>query len=311
LGPVLFIVLSWNLYSQLKAQKDLDAQINIIARSYKSVSFYFVIFLMFLNYGIEAYKWKKLILPIEKISLKKSIKSIFAGCSITMLTPNRIGEYGGRVIYLKEGHRLKAIPVTILGSISQLLITVFIGTIGIFVVKAFPEFDFQIKSLPWLVENVLLIMSLLASILISLLYFQFTRLANKISKVKFLSFVKMYNSTLSRKELFEILFLSFLRYLVFVLQYLIMLKLMHVEIGVFPAFWLISIFFLVLAFAPTSAFIDLPLRAFAAVSLLKIYSDNIAGIQLACFGIWLINLILPAFIGSTLIFGIKIFRRND
>ena len=60
---------------------------------------------------------------------------MLAGCSITMLTPNRIGEYGGRIMYVQEQHRLKAISLTILGSISQLTITMFMGTTGLAILK--------------------------------------------------------------------------------------------------------------------------------------------------------------------------------
>ncbi|MEO5968080.1 MAG: hypothetical protein ABIP68_00720, partial [Ferruginibacter sp.] len=115
----------------------------------------------------------------------------------------------------------------------------------------------------------------------------------------------------SGKQLLRIVLLSFVRYLVFILQYVILLHLMDVKIDPFLCIWILSIFFLILAFAPTIGFIDLPLRAFAAVALFKIYSQNVAGIQAASFGIWLINLIVPAFIGSFLIIGIKFLKQNE
>jgi hypothetical protein len=50
--------------------------------------------------------------------------------------------------------------------------------------------------------------------------------------------------------------------------------------------------------------------ATASVKLLSVYSSNVLGIQAAAFGIWLINLVIPALIGSLLIFGIKIMKER-
>jgi len=60
--------------------------------------------------------------------------------------------------------------------------------------------------------------------------------------------------------------------------------------------------------APTIGFTELPVRATASVELFKLYSSNIVGIQAAALGIWIINLVIPAIIGSLLIFGIKITK---
>ena len=52
--------------------------------------------------------------------------------SLAMNTPNGSGEYFGRILYVKEGNRLRAITLTLVGSISQLIVTMVLGTIGFF-----------------------------------------------------------------------------------------------------------------------------------------------------------------------------------
>ena len=99
--------------------------------------FWLVIFLMFVNWGIEAIKWQLLIKHIQQFSFFRSFKSVLSGCSVTMLTPNRVGEYGGRILYVKEDNRIKAISLTIVGSISQLLVTMIMGCFGLFFFKIF------------------------------------------------------------------------------------------------------------------------------------------------------------------------------
>ena len=105
----------------------------------------------------------------------------------------------------------------------------------------------------------------------------------------------------------RVLVLSFLRYIVFVVQYVLMLQLMQVEVTAGQAFWLISVLFLLLAVIPTIALADLGIRGQASLELFGLFSPNKLGIITASAGIWCINLVFPALIGSVLIAGIKIF----
>ncbi len=89
--------------------------------------FWLVILLAFVNWGIEARKWQVLIKTFAKNSFSESIRSVLSGLALSLNTPNRMGEYGGRILYVKDGSRLKAISLSIAGSISQLIITLIIG----------------------------------------------------------------------------------------------------------------------------------------------------------------------------------------
>ena len=275
--------------------------------------FWIVFFLMFINWGLEARKWQLLLAPLEKFSFFKAFKSVLSGCSVTMLTPNRIGEYGGRIVYVQEEHRLGAIPLTILGSISQLSVTVIMGTVGLFVFRYAQADAALFKILPAFAANILMYISVISSVVLVSVYLRVSIIISLISR---LSFLKKFNKYLqllnsfNRKQLLRILFLSFLRYMVFILQYLLLLKVMHVDISIFVCFWLLSVFYLVMAMAPTIGFTELPVRAAASVELLQLYSSNIIGIQAASLGIWLINLAIPAIAGSLLIFGIKIMKEK-
>jgi hypothetical protein len=313
LGPVLFIVLSWSLYKQIAHQPDLPERWAQIRQSWQQLPFWIVLLLMPLNWGLEAAKWQLLVSPLERLSFSTSFKSVLAGCSVTMLTPNRIGEYGGRIIYVQEEHRISAIPLTILGSISQLFITVIMGTAGLITLKYFSgEGVLLFKTMPGLGE-IVLVMSIVASIVLIMIYLRVGLLVKVMRRIRFLQglirYVELLN-TFSRKQLLRILFLSFLRYGVFILQYILLLKVMQVNIANFECFWLLSVFYLVMALAPTVGFTELPVRAAASVELLQLYSSNIIGIQAASLGIWLINLVAPAIVGSLLIFGIKIMKER-
>jgi hypothetical protein len=230
-----------------------------------------------------------------------------------MLTPNRIGEYGGRIMYVAEEHRLKAISLTILGSISQLGITMMMGTLGLLMLKRLPEGGRLFGSLPLFLNDAILYISFIVTVILLLLYFKVHFFIQLFSKVKILKGVIKYIDVVdifSGKQLLRILFLSFFRYMVFILQYVLLLQVMGVHISLLLSFWILAIFYLTMVLLPTIGFIELPVRATASLKLLSIYSTNVLGIQAAAFGIWLINLVIPAIIGSLLIFGIKIMKER-
>ena len=296
-------------------QPDLPQRWAHIKSSWKNPTFWLVLLLMFVNYFLEARKWQLLLKPLERFSLVKAFKSVMAGCSITMLTPNRIGEYGGRILYVEEQNRLKAISLSVLGSLSQLLVTIVMGTTGLFVLTFFSDNnEVSFTFIPQVLSNTLLFTSLVLSFFLIMFYLRIGWLIHLMGKARILEkplkYVKLLDQ-FSGKQLLRILFLSLVRYMAFILQYMLLLSVMEVGIGFILCFWLLTIFYLVMAVAPTIGFTELPLRATATVEIFKLYSGNILGIQAAALGIWLINLVLPAIIGSILILGIKITKENE
>ena len=262
---------------------------------------------------MEARKWQLLMMPLERLSFITAFKSVLAGCSVTMLTPNRIGEYGGRIIYVKEENRLDAIPLTILGSVSQLFITLLMGTVGLAILKYYKGDQKIFQFLPSYAGDVLFFISIGASAFFLLIYLRAGLIVKLLGRIKRLNkFVDhiLLLKTFSRKQLLRILSLSFFRYMVFILQYILLLKVMHVDMGFVMCFWLLTIFYLIMAMAPTIGFTELPVRAAAIVEILQPFSSNLLGMQAAALGIWLINLVVPAVVGSILFLGIKIMKEK-
>jgi hypothetical protein len=309
LGPVLLIVLCYSLYRQLIQQHDLEQRWQQVKHSWKGWKFLTVIILMLVNWGIEAKKWQLLVLHMQQFSFIKAFKSVLAGCSITMLTPNRIGEYGGRILFLNEENRIKAISLNIASSISQLLITLVMGCAGLIFLRYFSQNSSNaLNVLPHFWGNVLIYFSITGTVLLFLFYIRLAWLVRLIENVPAFTKAVKHITVLdefSARQLLTVLSLSLLRYVVFVLQYILLLQVMQVDIEVGLSFWLITVFYLLMAVAPTIGFLELPVRAKASIELMKMYSTNTLGIETAALAIWLINLVIPALIGSILILGIK------
>lgn len=325
LGPVLFIWVSFSIYREIQQQKEFHASEIIkhamLGQNLQKVLWVFI--LMIVNWGIEARKWQVLVRSIEGISLLKAFKAVFTGQSLAVNTPNRIGEYVGRVVYLDEGHRLKGIALTIVGSLSQTIITLFAGLVGMFMMKesltdSIKHILTKIGALDKLPKTTILaydiifygVLFMVAVLLV--IYFELSWLTKLLER---LPFVRRYSYLIEKLEGFHwleltrILSLSVIRYVVFVVQFILLLQVFEVSIPFWQAAGLISVFFLVLAVVPTISSIELSLRGLAAVELFGILSTNKLGIIYTAGGIWFINLIIPALIGSLLIFGIKLFKR--
>jgi hypothetical protein len=314
LGPVLLTVLCISLYRQLMQQHDLEQRWLQVKQSWKSLEFLAVIFLMFVNWGIEAKKWQLLVLHVQGFTFIRAFKSVLSGCSITMLTPNRIGEYGGRILFVKEEHRIKAISLNIVSSISQLLVTMIMGCAGLIFLRFFSHNNHNALSvLPDFWGNVLIYFSISGTVLLFLFYIRLGWLVSLMEKLaafnKIVKHIKVLDE-FSAGQLLKLLSLSLLRYVVFVMQYVLLLQVLQVNIEAGLSFWLITVFYLVMAVAPTIGFLELPVRAKASMELMKLYSSNTLGIETAALAIWVINLVVPALIGSLLILGIKIVKER-
>lgn len=274
--------------------------------------FWMVISFVFINWGLEARKWQILLSNIQPVSFFTSFKSVLCGVTLSLNTPNRIGEYGGRILFIKEGNRIRAITVSIVGGMAQLIITMLMGCIGLAYIL------FSLNSMAavmgisvfWL--RIFLYGSSFGMIVFMIFFFRLSWLIRLLEKLpyaeKFSRYINVLE-TFEAKVLLRLLSISLFRYIVFVLQYILMLQLLQVEQNMWTGFWLISVMFWILAIIPTFAIADLGIRG-TVLKTLFFYSNNVLGILTVTFGIWVINLFIPALIGSLLILGIKIRKEK-
>jgi uncharacterized membrane protein YbhN (UPF0104 family) len=308
LGPLLFIWLAWSIYKEIKHQPDLSIAWQHIRESFGGPMIWnlaAVIVLMLVNWSVEALKWKMAVQQVQTVSFGKAFKAVLSGVSFSVSTPNRVGEYLGRVMYMDEGNRLKTISITIVSSMSQLIITLLMGSIGLVILRPAIEEGHLISSI-WM--KVILYGVLAALSVLTLFYFKLSWLIKWIDRLpgsqRFAYLIRAledFNATL----LIRLLSLSLFRFIVFIIQYYLLFRLFNVEISWWQSFWAVSVSFLVLAAIPSFAILELMQRGYVTKTIVGLYSTNIAGIGLTTAGIWLINLIIPAIIGSLLILGIK------
>ena len=89
-----------------------------------------VLLLMPVNWMLESRKWQFLTSSTVAITFKTSLKAVLAGLNTGFITPNRYGEFAGRIFFLPEAHRLTGVLLSFINSVSQSLVVTFFGLIG-------------------------------------------------------------------------------------------------------------------------------------------------------------------------------------
>jgi uncharacterized membrane protein YbhN (UPF0104 family) len=286
------------------------------------------VLLVLVNWGVETGKWQYLIRKIEKVNFFRAFKAVLAGVAISSFTPNRIGEFLGRVFILEKANRVEGILITILGSISQFLVTFILGASGIAIfVLVFKgliteELGISGQLFTWLYLALALItLALFAFLLmlflkVSVVKDFVNRLAgNRWKKIK--KYTRVFN-LYQPGELAKVLGYSLLRYFIYTLQFYLMLRVFGVNLPLIPGLVMISIILFAITIIPTIAIAELGIRGSLAIFIIGTYLNSHGlsdlnldmGIIAASSGIWLINLAIPALIGAIMVFNLKFFRKN-
>lgn len=301
LCSLLFLVLTgYVIYRQIIKQTDWMLHKHMVMESWKNPMLWLAFFLMPLNWGLETLKWRRLMKPLELLPFGKAWRAVMAGCSVTMFTPNRVGEYGGRMLFIQTENRVSSISVTMVGGLNQLVVTCWMGLLALpfFYVQvelpANSALQIWMQSLGWSVV-------FLASVFLTLALFRVSWIFEKLSGISFLEKPLRHlkrTSDYQPKQMLIVLMIALLRYLVFIFQYYFLLQAMGVDLSFNQGIPVLAVFYLLMTWAPTIGFTELPLRSVMAVWLIGLFSTNVMGIQAASLCIWLINLALPAIIGS-------------
>jgi len=314
------------LYKKIFHGKDLQQQYklfsDLLANPGIKPLLLLVILLMLLNWGIESQKWRFMINKIERISFFRALQAVFTGASISFFTPNRTGEYFGRAFILDKASHVEGILITILGSMSQLLITILTGTMAMLVF--IPKFMGTNPIFSgYIYDGVVVLMIILDLLLLFLLInVQFLSVVrDKLFRTKFKRFRRhlLVFSGFRPRDMATIIGLSFVRYIVFTVQFLVLLKIFSVPVPIFDAVIIISLIFFVLSIVPTVTLTELGIRDSAAVYFFGIYFNKASGMtDSAMIGIlsaatllWIINLAVPAVFGTFFVFRLKFFRKNS
>ena len=313
IGPLLFMVLAYAIWRTLGSSQQwplLKENLHLVFTGANFFSFLLLILLMPLNWLLEAFKWKVALQGIHPISIWTAFRATISGVSFSVLLPNRVGEYLGRVLYLPADKRATAVAVTMVASMSQLIWTIFFGLLAIIYLYPLLVTKLSLPSSFFILSGGIFFILLLVLLL---LFFRISTVSNRLAIIfnhpRFASWMKGPQQ-FTRFQLLRLLGLSLLRYFVFLFQYGLALASFMILLN--PLDWIASVCFtfLVLSMAPNFAVAELGIRGLVSVWVIGFFTTNKAGVLLATCSVWFVNLMIPAAMGALLLIGLQKFWRN-
>jgi len=282
-------------------------KISEIVNAFESAN-YFLIFVAFIlvvpNIFLQYWKWKLTCKSILNYSdRKKIIYSLFQGFAAGAFTPFRLGEYFGRAFLFKERTLIQVTIATLVDKFFPLIIVAFTGALSS-IIFIFLFYNVSVYLTAALFVVVFVLFYLLIQLLIDPEFWD-NFLFNKIKKSKTLHkylgktrFIKNLDNHYSIK-MFSI---SFLFYSCFVVQFVILVSAFTNQVNVLDYFWSASLVMFAKTFFPAISLSELGIREGVSVFFLGQMGVSAANAFNAALFLFFINILIPALIGSVLLF---------
>jgi hypothetical protein len=305
LSPLLVALLLWLIYRQVTTKDDFKGQWQSFKMHFQEgnkLVLVLVILMAPMNWMLEAVKWHKLLQKIQPVPYLRALASTLTGIAFSMVTPNKIGDFAGRILYIQDKNKLRAAIATFISNLSQTIVTYLFGIAGLIY--------FNIAH-PGAWQKITLVAALLSASLLLFIYLRIDLIANWADGRKWLRkfivsirILKRY----SKKDLLQLMGIAVCRFAVYNLQFLILANVFGAGIpwltGILVSglmFWMITVFPSVLFAADLGVRWYIVNLLFTATAI----GTNSLAIQAGSYFVWFLNLVLGAIIGSVLIVTIR------
>ena len=247
----------------------------------------FLIILTFFNHFFEILKWKNLASFSSKIDIKKATIQSLASLTTSLITPNRIGEYGAKALYFEKPLRKQIVGLNLVGNFYQMLVTIIFGIIGFgyFVWQNNVVIDFHrvFRGL------------LLGFFIISAFFFGAKHFKNRgYGAEKARNFINKIPFQLNLNTAIY----SFLRYVIFSHQFYFLFIIFNINISYLDAITAITSVYFIASIVPMLSLFDVVLKGTVAVWIFSYLNLEPILILSITTLMWIFNFVIPATIGS-------------
>lgn len=304
-------LLAWAIWEQVLGKENLEDIWLTFQKQVREGNPTFLIvalLLMPVNWALEAIKWRMLIRHVLPVSFWKSYKAILSGVTISFFTPNRVGDFAGRLLQVESKHNWDAVIATLVSSFSQLVALLTCGWLGLM------YFAYKFLEIE---KYLLLAVALLGLALLVTLVFTFFNIDLIIPFAKRIKILQKIKGPLkhlkvlkefSGNELMRVMLISLTRYLTFSFQFYLMLQFFGIEAPFFAAMAGISTVFLVQTSIPLPPVLGLLTRGQVALFVWQFFGGNELSVLAATYSLFVINLVVPSLLGAVFIVQINVIK---
>ncbi len=260
--------------------------------SLKNLIFLFI--LSFFNHFIEILKWKTLVSFREKISFLNATKQSLASLTTSLITPNRIGEYGAKALYYTKSLRKQIVGLNLVGNFYQMLMTLVIGIIGFcyFVWQHNVSIDFH-----RVLKGLLLSLFVVSAFFFGAKHFRYRGYGTEKPR----KFIRKIPLDLNTKTALY----SFLRYIIFSHQFYFLLIVFNIDVSYVNAISAICSIYFIASIVPMLSLFDVVLKGTVAVWIFSYLNIDPITILSITTLMWVLNFVLPAIVGSYFVLTFK------
>lgn len=263
---------------------------------FSSKTIIFLLILTGFNWFFEILKWQKLVSPIRNCTFKSALEQSLGALTVSLITPNRIGEYGAKAMYYSKKYRKRILLINLLSNLLQMSVTVILGVIGLY-------FFFSAHHIALNYPKIILFIIITVLILVVMAYMfrkiKFTVKGFSLEKLK--DFILNY----PKKTIGLGFCLSLLRYAFFSFQFYYLLSVFGVNLSYLNAMKFIASMYLLASIIPTIFILDVAVKGSIAIYLFSFLGVNSVTVLSIVTIMWIFNFVLPSVIGSFFVLNFK------
>jgi Lysylphosphatidylglycerol synthase TM region len=287
------------LYSQLTQKQEgllgVYSYFKLSIQHHHWFTWLVVVLLLPINWLLEGAKWQVLANRIEHTSLSTATKAVLVGLVLGSITPLNVGDFAGKMTFMREETRQQSVGAILLGNGIQFYWALVWGTISIvfFLSTIHP-------SPHWLA---LFFAGLCVGASLAGLWLFIYPVAIKTFFKRFV-FLRHYQhffevlGNYTPVDIFKVFVFSFGRYLTYTLQLMFMFRLVGIMLP-YPILGMAAnMVFFAKTVVPSFNFLsDLGIREVSSVYVFNFFGIAPAQVVAATLSIWLINVLIPMLAG--------------
>lgn len=269
------------IYNRLQTEKDITIKQLVHFLNVPVIATLFLFSLT--NWLLEILKWQNLVNSFKPIRFFEAAQQSLGSLTASIFTPNRIGEYGAKMLYFKKENAKQIVLLNFIHNSSQMLVTTLFGIVGFLSSTV----NYQLLTINYFFIIGFVIIILIAGFFrkIEIYGFSIQKIITKIRQ-------------LDQKIVSKALVLSMFRYLVFSIQFLFLLFTFDPNIDLVLALETIFLMYFLSSVIPSIHLMDVAVKSSVAIYLfqtINMESEKIISVTLL---MWIFNLVFPVIIGS-------------
>lgn len=243
---------------------------------------------------LESKKWQLLVNRNETTTYGTAFKGVLSGAALNIVTPNQLGDFVGRVLYLKQTDKVRGTLVTVIGHTAQVIMTAAFGICASLWLLL--QQNAITESIYKLLNGVLLLLLVLAVFgFLNIRFIAKLKLPQRI--ISYLHVFELYN----KSELVSVLIISLLRYVIFIVQYYLLVQLFKVDVTLLQCIMCVMAMMCAQSFVPSFILVEIGMRGASALWFFGLFTTAVTPVLLTTYVLWIINAMIPGITGLFLL----------